>query len=395
MKKFVFVCLMMVCIVSFAYAAEENWEKRIPVEVSNPHDVLLQDVPVIIKIADLRVDPAAMTPGYLTVGDPADSAVMPLVQLDDVDGDGVLDELVFLTTLAPKQTKSFYVYVSKNGQSWPQQERYTYALSAGSTFGWESEVAGYRTYGPFIFDTFGKNKENPTLILLRCYDYQGRQVYHHHVQSFRGMDTLKVGPTSGLGGVVMKTASGKTQPSQAAIKGTVIASGPVRSIIKLEQEPFTNEAGKFQVTRVATIYAHHFETTVDETVSILEVTGDGQYGIGIRKDQIMEFVPSVEDGVFLQWQNQGDDMGDCGIGLLLPPEKIAEVTDEDEADHMILFKDTLEAGKKIEYRFIAVSAWKRGGYIGSFEEFKVLAKSAADLQLPIDVTLGADEMAPE
>lgn len=39
---------------------------------------------------------------------------------------------------------------------------------------------------------------------------------------------------------------------------------------------------------------------VDETVSILEVTGEGQYGIGIRKDQIMEFVPSVEDGIFLQ-----------------------------------------------------------------------------------------------
>jgi hypothetical protein len=383
-----------VCIVSFAYA-EENWEKRIPVEVSNPHDVLLKDVPVIINIADLRVDPAKMTPGHLTVADPADKAVTPLVQLDDVDGDNVLDELVFLTTLAPKETKSFYVYVSKSGQDWLQQERYTYALSAGATFAWESEVAGYRTYGPFIFDTFGKNKENPTLILLRCYDAQGRQVYHHHVQSFRGMDTLKVGTTSGLGGVVMKTPSGKMQPSQAAIKGTVIASGPARSIIKLEQEPFSNETGKFQVTRTATIYAHHFETTVDETVSILEVTGEGQYGIGIRKDKIMEFVPSVEDGVFLQWHNQGDDMGDCGIGLLLPPEKIAEVSDDDADDHMILFKDTLEAGKKIEYRFIAVSAWKRGGYIGSLEEFKGLAKSVANLQLPINISLGADELPPQ
>jgi hypothetical protein len=350
---------------------------------------------VIIQIADLRVDPAAMTPGHLYVADPADPTVTPLVQLDDIDGDGVLDELVFLTNLAPKETKSFYVYLSKNGQSWLQQERYTYALSAGSTFGWESEVSGYRTYSAFIFDTFGKNKENPTLILLRCYDAQGRQVYHHHVQSERGMDTLKVGTTSGLAGVVMKTASGKSQPLTAAIKGAVIASGPVRSIIKMEQEPFTNEAGTFQVTRVATIYAHHFETTIDETVSILEVTGEGQYGLGIRKDTIMEFVPSVEDGVFLQWHNQGDDMGDVGIGLILPSEKIAEVTDEDENDHMILFSDTLEAGKAIEYSFVAVSAWKRGGYVQSLEEFKLLAETAANLQLPVNVTLGADEMAPE
>ena len=160
MKKFVgiLVCLIVVCIVSFAYA-EETWEKRIPVEVSNPHDVLLKDVPVIINIADLRVDLAKMTPGHLYVADPADMMVTPLVQLDDIDGDGVLDELVFLTNLAPKETKSFYVYLSKSGQDWRQQERYTFALAVGGTYGWESEVAGYRTYGPFIFDTFGKNKE--------------------------------------------------------------------------------------------------------------------------------------------------------------------------------------------------------------------------------------------
>lgn len=62
---------------------------------------------------------------------------------------------------------------------------------------------------------------------------------------------------------------------------------------------------------------------------------------------------------------------------------------------MILFNDPLEAGKTIEYSFVAVSAWKRGGYVASLEEFKLLAKTAANLQLPLTVTLDADEIAPE
>ena len=114
-------------------------QKRIEFKITNPTNLEVKDAPVIIKregfpMPDLHemmitiVDPQG-TPRPA----PSDSVLnvqgghqlraesngrMLFHQLDDLDKDGIWDELFFQVDLKPKETRTIYIYLGENIRGW-------------------------------------------------------------------------------------------------------------------------------------------------------------------------------------------------------------------------------------------------------------------------------------
>jgi hypothetical protein len=367
----------------------ESWNKRFLIEVSNPYDYDLYSAPVIIKISDLDVvRDEKLVPGSFFVADEKSQKVA-LSQVDDIDLDKVMDEVVFLANIKAKSTAKYYLYYSEGGRIWQHHTRYT---DASALPAWESELFGYRSYTSFILDTFAKPKNNPNLMLRQLYDEQLRQLYHHHTKSDIGMDTLNVGDTSGLAGiVVILDENKKIKPKEGDLKSKVILSGPVRSMVTMTKDPWKTEAGTFTITRTATIYAHHFETQITDSVAVKKGKGKGKLGIGIRKEKVSQYEAMKDKGLFVQWHNQHWSIGEHGIGIYLDPSRITEVGDEVD-DQYVLVSDKITGKKDLSVDFVAFGAWKDGGFVTTADEFKEFAEYVKNQQAPVKIKVNDAEV---
>lgn len=367
----------------------ESWDKRFLIEITNPYDYDLYSAPVVIKISDLDVvRDEKLVPGSFFVADEKSEKVA-LSQVDDIDLDNVMDEIVFLTDIKAKSTLKYYLYYAESGRIWQHHTRYS---DASALPGWESELFGYRSYNSFILDTFAKPKDNPNLLLRQLYDEQLRQLYHHHTKSDIGMDTLNVGDTSGLAGVVVILDDNKKiKPKEGDLKNKVILSGPVRSIVTMTKDPWKTEAGIFTVTRTATIYAHHFETQITDRVVVKKGKGKGRLGIGIRKEKISEYEAMKDKGLFVQWHNQHWSIAEHGIGIYVDPSRITDIGDEKD-DQYVLVSDKISGKQEIVVDFVAFGAWKEGGFVTTAEEFKEFAGYIKNQQSPVEIKINTAEV---
>jgi hypothetical protein len=366
----------------------ETWEKRFLIEVENPYDYNLDNAPVIIDINDLNIvkDKSLVTGSFFVTDENMEKVA--LSQIDDIDGDKIKDEIVFITDIKANSKLKFYIYYSKGGRNWQFHKRYTHGIALP---GWESEVFGYRSYSSFILDTFAKPKKKPNLLLRLFYDEQLQQLYNHHTESEVGMDTLNVGTTSGLAGIVFAVDNKKLQPRDGGLKSKVIVSGPVRSIVTFSKAPWKTEAGTLVIERTGIIYAHHFETQIIDTITIKNGTGTGKYGIGLRKEKIAEYEELKDDGLFIQWHDQHPSIGEHGIGIYIPTSDINK-TGEDKDDHYVLINGSTKGNRTIKQEFVAFGAWKRGGYVKSAKEFKDFAYYLKQQQSPVNVKIVSTEL---
>lgn len=369
-----------------AQLPQMDWSRRLTVSVVNPGNFTMTDVPVIVSVQHFKLpEMSFLEMGHFRVIDPA-TGEMPLYQVDDLDGDGRgADEIVFLTTLKPGEEKTYFLDFFKGFKAWPQQERFTDATNMP---GWESELFGYRSYGAFIIDMFGKYQTNPGLRLKTFYNESNKQIYNYHVDSPLGMDILHVGPTIGLGGIALKTGDSVEMPGSGALECQVLVSGPVRSIVTQRKDNWQTSQGTFSISRTATIYAHHFETQIHDEITVVESKNSiGKLGTGMKKEADMKYVSQPENGRFLLWFNQPMyDIGEMGFGMLLQsPEKF--VLEEDDANFYYLLKQTPETGAVLTYDFVAFGAWQRAGFVHTSDEFSQLADKIQSAQIPPTVKI--------
>ncbi|MEX1062344.1 MAG: DUF4861 family protein [Balneolaceae bacterium] len=358
---------------------DTEWNSRTPVTVTNPHDVKLENIPVIIQIGSLDLGNENAGSRNLHIYD-HQSEQTPLFQVDHSPEDD-LRELVFLATLEPGQEKTYHVYYTESGQAWPQQKRYTFATDMP---GWESERFGYRSYGALALDIFARKDGKYELMLPHFYNSVNDQIFNYHVEHDLGQDILHIGPTAGLAGVGLYRGD-ETVLLQVPFESEVIASGTVRSIVHMQTEPFESRTGTVTVTRKATIYAHHFETQIEDRIS--GTAGDVQYAVGIMKEENSSTDFDSRAGLFLQWHNQGDDIGDAGIGVYVNPEDVERLA-EDESNRFILVQPPVER----PLRFWAFGAWERGENINGPDAFRRRAERIKQLQLPAGVNVGEKQM---
>lgn len=273
MKKIILFLFLLCTTASFAV------EKRMSVQVTNPLKIERKDVPVVVRINSSSIGFDVQSAVVKDKGKEISS------QLDDLNGDRKADELAFVADLKPNESKSFTVEFSseksnkkytsrvysdmlisdKDGKHVPitsltipgTSNVYNNLHHHGPDF--ESEMVGYRIYfdKKQTVDIYGKFHKG--LELEAC------GFYPNDAQLAKGFgdDVLWVGSSCGLG--TLKGWNGKeaTHIEPVALRTErVIAKGPVRTIVEVEDVDWQYQNSTLNMTTRYTLYAGHRDANV-------------------------------------------------------------------------------------------------------------------------------------
>lgn len=264
MKLFTLSFALFLQLISFAQTTKT-------ITVTNPLDIERQDELVVLsriflqrKLGNFGKDK------YVIV---TNNNAPKVVQLDDLDGDGIWDEAVFLYSFTPNEKAVFTVQVSDRPATIKARVmahvRHQYKL-ADESFGpsvlvdtmpynnkatdfskqklppyltegpaWENDKVGFRKY----FDTRNTNDiwgKTTSRMVLDEVGVDPSKIYHNFDSSW-GMDILKVGKSLGAGALALQIRRPGGKDSIARFGTNVlkeiyqqVADGPVRAIFRIK-----------------------------------------------------------------------------------------------------------------------------------------------------------------
>ncbi len=235
-------------------------------------------------------------------------------QMDDLDKDGIWDELFFQVDIKAKSEKTIYIYLGENTRGW--NKHYTHA-NIGSYARhqmpfWESENVGWKIWFANSVDVFAKRK--PVLMSQHLYmenlDGYGVSVINRDwgsdiqsvARSFGGgaiclfEDPLKPDVTSrprftpAHDKIAPKSMWNAGPISDTRYAYEVITNGPVRSIIKIKGMNWDSGNGFYEYEQFYTVYAKQSYTTSKVNfTTFLPKTLEVKMGVGIRKKDNEDF----------------------------------------------------------------------------------------------------------
>ncbi len=316
-----------------------NFAKRFGIEVENPGERRLDNRTFILRTSDIRKMFSDFNErNYaLTEEEPqVDWREIPS-QIDDLDGDGKGDELVWMRTLRPGEKAKLWCYYTPGDARQPDYPARTDAAMNWDTgtlanIGWESERAAYRLYYGQI-EAFGKKADR--LILAGLKDLT---TSYHRMQDW-GMDVLHVGDASGLGGLSI-WEDGNRLPliipggkGGLKIQRTIVARGPVRSLARVEFSGLKGKLGEYRVRLDMSAFAGNPYSRQD--VWVFSPDGkDVVYGPGLQKLAHDDWFALSASGVLASWGLGYEGAGDIGLGIMYDPSEYAGFA-EGELDRYI------------------------------------------------------------
>ncbi|MEM7787618.1 MAG: DUF4861 family protein [Bacteroidota bacterium] len=347
-------------------------------EVRNPLDEARPDAFVVVprdRLGGLR--------GPLVVS--TEAGEVPS-QRDDLDGDGRWDELAFVLDLGPGETATVTVAPGepqavaartqadlqvREGGSWSgrvyrggamvrvtaldvpaaQAQDSEFAYAEGPT--WETDRVGFRVYmdDRARVDVFGKTGGPPALHDLGP-DY--------HAINDWGTDVLKVGASLGLGTPAALLADGSFQTLGTPDRVEVVASGPVRSLLRWTVDAWTVEGETYRA-----VWEVEARAGQRHSLSRLHVTradgapADLALATGIvRHPEAPDRYPSVAPtGALVPFTvgPQADQGDGLALGLVLPERYAPSPVPSDDTHAYRLRPD----GGRVEYLLAATWALER------------------------------------
>jgi len=199
-------------------------------------------------------------------------------QLDDLDGDGTIDEMSFVMDLPAEGTRTFTFTTSMDSLASPIGPLQTDAedfkridgkprfvddddgpgtlrnqnLYPFDGVGWESELIGYRLYLDERNSIDIQGKRNPGLQWM----FIGSSGVDYQKDAYWGMDVLHVGPALGVGGFSFWEHDSVCHPYGLERRRTrIIARGPVRAVVRVDYDGWDLGGEKANITSLLMIYA--------------------------------------------------------------------------------------------------------------------------------------------
>ena len=217
-------------------------------------------------------------------------------QLDDIDRDGIWDELFFMTNLKPDETKTIYLYIGYNNRGlYPHK---TFAAVADYARHpvpmWESEYLTWKLFYPTDVDIQAKRE-----LMLNGYYTLTNNMSGYHFEMDRGMDIMTVSTTFGGGGICLfehpACPDSVSRPLFSPYRKTgplhdtrfvfdVIASGPLRSIVRAHTLNWRTGDGEYELEQYYTAYADkNYSTCRVRYLKYFPNDDATAFGCGIRK----------------------------------------------------------------------------------------------------------------
>jgi len=398
--------LAIVC--SLSLTAEE-----IEIEIRNPVDWARPAAPVVIERKSLNI-PAGQT--VVAVADTKGGHDWPRpFQLDDLDEDGEWDELFFQVNIGPEDRVSIRVGIGPKPDKPPQFPKRVDAIIDAQPGprtvikpAWESELAGYCTYGCTQMDVLGKIQ--PRLVLDY---YYGKEPHsQHHFTPEYGQDYLLTANTMGAHAIFVREADGRiARPwttnayaiggkleRDAKYDSKVLASGPLRALVRTRISNWVTDAGEYECAILYSIAALQRHTGVSLRFS--KMPGDGkalQIGAGMRR--------MYEDVHFRKYPEYmtalARDVLEGGIvdryvarAILAPRRYTMQAIDiPDDPGLKLMPRNGPNYGLLFpkgmrEVRYAFVTAWEKDGGVTSLDQWEeFLARLSDELEFPPEVRI--------
>lgn len=324
-------------------------------------------------------------------------------QLDDLDKDGIWDELFFQTDIEANSSKTIYIYIGENTRGW---NRHATHANIGSYCRhlmpfWESEHVGWKIWFANSVDVYAKR--NPVLmanhLYMENYDGYGVSAYNHDW----GSDIQGVAGSLGGGGICLfenraqpdvislprytpekeKSAAESLwnagQISDTRYAYEVVVNGPVRSMIKIKGMNWDSGSGFYEYEQLYTAYAKQSYSTAKVTFTVFQPkTADVKPGCGIRK--------KPDENHFIQ---EGGIILSSGPEGIKDPEKIDDreeymvdfigsalvVKEEYRPEYQLIEKHggnhtfRIETPNGNSFEYMIASAWSEGAVYNTAEAF--------------------------
>lgn len=375
--------------------------RTLTVVVDNLSNLPQTDVPVAVALPhDIRVRSANLVPSQNGNG----ISSLPY-QLDDLDDDGLNDELFFLTDLEGNEKRTFALTLSeqKPTETFPprvyadmmltnkkikesnKQDLYISQLTVengtnaynmlhhhGAAF--ESELVGYRIYFDHrqTVDIYGKYRKGLELRQTQFYPDDEQKALGF------GDDVLWVGNTLGLGTLRGWDGEQPVMLNDVAHRSQrLVATGPLRIIIEVkdrqwrvlpDEEPITMS------TRYTLCAGHRdcsvdisFEDTPDEKLfvtGLINVKGSKAYTNqkGLRGCWGTDWPVSAKDSI-------GHKRETVGLGIRIPKENVVEERPADKDNYPII---VCPKDNRLHYDIVFTSDNESFGYHSADDWFLFL-----------------------
>src|SRR3990172_7058568 len=348
-------------------------------------------------------------------------------QLDDLDKDGIWDELYFQTNLKARESKRFYIYFGFSGRGW--NEHGTHA-TIGSYMRhiipwWESANIGWKLWFPTSVDMYGKRK--PVLMSeeMNIHNYCG---YYGvpKVNFDYGSDIMGVGSSFGAGGIGLFEHFGRpdsisrprfTRPRQGKISEwnfnedqitdtrysfDLLVNGPVRSMIRIRTMNWNTGNGFYELVQDYAAYTNQSYSTCKVTfIKFVPHNNGTTFACGI-KAQTEESGNIVEKGIAMRIGSErvadpDDDTGQkahkvefIGSALVVKDQyrPVYQRVPRFGPNHT--FRIPLTEDRSFEY--LIAGAWSEGAVYNTPDLFKeYVRKTAIEYNNPVQIQFGLME----
>lgn len=294
-------------------------------------------------------------------------------QVDDMNGDGKWDELVFQSNFTdgivlkfrfePVSPEKMPKFEKKTNIHFAYKEDVTTSVSANKRTdssskyqfdgpGWENDIVGFRNYYMIHngMDIFGKRIAKMKLKEV------GRDGKNYQELQDWGMDILHVGSSLGAGAIALGFDGGIYRIGECKKAGfEILATGPVRSVIELKYDSAIVGNRVYDITHRISIYAgDHFYRS---QVWVGNLTGDEVLYTGIADFQNLSVIDKEENNyrIIANHGNQAYLGEKLGMGLIIPKSQFfshskAPIEGED-ITQTLLCGIELKSNKPSEYFF--------------------------------------------
>lgn len=409
-------------IFSASFAQSRDWytegkdnipSKRVKITVTNPLNIPLKNQPVtvsriqlpfqdfsdrLVSIVDPKlpsnheptVEELRKVGGYLMRKETNGHYIAS--QVDDIDKDGIWDEIFFLTDLAPRESRDFYLYIG----FYERFKARHLVHGAVASYGrhpmvfLESEDMGWKLWYPHDLDLHGKRKP----MLTASYEYE-TATSGYYMPMELGTDIMTVAKSFGAGGMCLfENPSDPENPARAyyspnsdkgPFKNTrfafdVIYNGPLRSMLKVRTMNWNSGKGFYELDQYYSVVANKSWAKVEVKFNkFIQPAADIMVGAGIRR--IMSEYKSVNKGGMvismgkdLEARIPDEDIDDPA--LIIPWEGIALVVKDQYKPQYVPIKNyggnhlmKMPLTQDRSYEYLVFGGWSFGEVNNDEKEF--------------------------
>ena len=318
-------------------------------------------------------------------------------QLDDTNGDGINDVLLFQPEI-DAQSENVYEINITNATELTEEDPTCYSRfvpERTDDYAWENDRVAFRTYGPVAqkmkeegipggtlssgIDAWLKRVDYPVINRWYKKELETDGSYHH--DDGEGLDNFHVGVSRGVGGIAVKTDS-SYHFSKNFISWERISTGPIRTSFILKYENWDaagktiSEQKKISLDRGSNL--SKFEVTLHGTDTI-------SAGLTLHEMDGTQ-TTNIPNGWISYWQPHGDS--ELGTGIVVPENRmtgyeyyVSKRKDESNLYAHIVTKENTAV-------YYAGFGWKKSEQFHSQTEWEeYLAEFAENLKNPLQVTL--------